>query len=332
MKRLLSFILIFSLVFPISAYALNGGNDSVIQSNDEIVFISSGNGTYTPLNANAIPETANIIYATPTNDAETYHIKDNHYLIQAYDNQFVPADQIIVNTTDFSQNEKTFGDYHVPNEVIETIQSDIEEQNALGNDKFRVSLFAPRYDDNSWWETEYSFRTHRLKKYVTKYEDASTPWLGVADSPDALDVASAMTQLTVIIGGVFNEALGIFGGFTDALNLFLELTGKQSVTGGNHDEAQVKVWYDKRKERTFVYNAAAGGWSMGCEADKVWLNKSDTTLSFDGETVLDTHNINKTKYTPKFNDSSNVAVDNFSAYGYVDPPVEVRIANYNAIL
>ena len=347
MKRLLSIFLICSIIFTSYSSAYYAGISTRTPNSPKVsVFIAEDDGTYTLCHDNAIPVGDNVIYAESTDDEQTYHIKENIFLIQAYDNQFIPADQITINTMDYASNNIILSEYQIPKEIAEEIQKDIDAQHALGNYEFEVSILAPHnsnnpqtsdiiapcYNADSWWESEYSFRTHRLKKYVTKYTNASTPSLGVENSAEASTIANEMTQLLIAVAGVFNQPISIFGACSTALEFFLYLTGMEEVSGGDNDEMTVKVWYDKRKERTFVYNSAAGGWSAGCEADKVWLNYAAIAMYFDGESKLEKSSINKTYYTPKYNDSSNTAVDNFTGYGHVDSPIRIKIARYQAVL
>lgn len=88
----------------------------------------------------------------------------------------------------------------MPEEVIESLQEEIMIQKERGNEKFGVELFAPRYSENSWWESEYTYKTHKLKKYITKMTDASIPSI-ICEGRDAYDFAESAENLVISVAG-----------------------------------------------------------------------------------------------------------------------------------
>lgn len=327
MRRVMSLFLVFTLLFSGTALAFARG--SSLPGENIVVFMQSEDGTYRMSNIDAMPNSAEAVVATPTEDQGTYYVQDNHYLIWAYDDKYVPADCIDINVDDFQENDAIFEEYQVPEEVIESLQEEIMTQKAQGNEKFDVEMFAPRYTDGSWWEGEYTYKTHTLKKYVTSILNASSDFEFKGE--EAFEFADEAESLAISIGGIWLKSFSIFGVGQSALELWQALTGKEYVYGGNNDRIEINIWYDKRIEHTCVENEGAGGWSLGCKAEKVDIESAYTTVHFQGESASYDEDINETFYTEHYNDADDMAIKYFVSDGYIDDPVELEIGSYIAV-
>lgn len=355
MKKITSlFLVLVMLTSFCTAFAASDVSDvsNAQKEHADVLYLQEdGKGLYsvsTKSSENIIAGSGNIIVAKATEDAEIYHISDEKYVTNVYDDTYFLVDKIDVDTEEFSANDAVFEEYQISDNIISDIEQKIAQQKAFGNDKFAVSIFAPSILEESTpnegtYTTQstttvgpvYPYGGYSFRDTLIKYTGFSSDMVK-KEGVDAWAIAKSFYDLTITVAGaVFDQvaAFTVYGLAASALDVYEAFVGPVSF-GSYGDKIHTMVWYDYIDKITEINYM--GSWRIGCRTGKVWLNNQETFQSYAAyaQTWTTRQILNREIFSDnyKYDNPAKKAIQWVNNYGWVDGDIRIKIHSTNWIL
>ncbi len=274
-----------------------------------------------------------IVIAYPTEDSDIYKVDDKTYLIKIDGNSYMPASRIDIDTSSLSIAKSNAINNQIPTRIIEEITHVIEEQNNLDNNKFKVSVYAPKAFDYARYEYYY-YNGYQLRDWVVKYTnlEIGKRW----DNYDAHNTAHSLFNASITVAGLLVERVALFanayGYLATALEVYKSFRGDVRYPSYG-DVFHLSVVYDAITKSTEVYSPTRG-WSFGANTKKVWLNYSHHSQYYraNGSWLDLNKSLNREIFSPNFRDPRQLAINWYQNMGYSDGMIEMNLYGTNFVL
>jgi len=361
MKKIICLISIISLLI-VGTVPINAYNEMLCENlitTEYFVAEYNGHGEYTvhkingSINNNSDKKTMlpeNMISIIPTEDDEMYYVSDNKYLVNVYDDKYILAEKVTINSKLYDDNIVIFDNYNIPEDVKNNIESVMISQMEMGNNDLGIELYVPAAVSSdvqimaneplgtTYYNYEYDNIIYHMMDYSVKYYNLSTGMIERTGT-SALATAKTFTDFVLSIPGVVvdeivEHVISAFGLFESAYDLYVAICGPV-VYGSSGDRLYTSLIYDRIVKYTYVQDPVFGDYpEPSCVAHKVWLNRHDTYqyYSSTGESHLAKESINMEFYTPNFRNPAPAAIENGFGSCQVDFPFQVTIHGTRVIL
>ncbi len=338
MKRFISCFLILTImtvmIIPVSAERIDIGN---INNMLFAEYVGHGEFEITEnISSGLINNDINMIsngdkvIVTATEDEEIYKINEDKYLTLAYDDRYLLTDKIDVCVDDYESNYSVFEEYNVSQNIRDEIRDVISKQKALGNDEFKIEIFAPSVAQAgnvqimadeplgyTYYTYNYNNQTFYMRDYSVKYSNVRSDDCEITGST-ALNKAKAFVNFVISITSNYSTALNAFSLGQSAYQVYAVMHGNVG-SGSSRDiirTALVYSWIHKETIARDLYGEYAGS---GCSSYKAWLDHHETYQYYDtvGEGELFKPYIGEELYSQHFQNPAPTAID-YGYTGYVD--------------
>ena len=275
MKKLLSGVLslIMIVTFATPTFAVNF---DAVENTKSFIYNGQGEFIASGLNLSSMQKENNIsslnkgehIIAMPTDDSEIYMIlNSDKYLVACSENKYLLCDKIDIDIQNFSNNLENFDLYNVSDYLRNDMQNVILEQNALGNEDFKIELYAPSIIDSDvislqndeplgtrYYSYYYDGVYTNMKDYSVKYSDLSTGMIK-KEGTSTVDVAKDFVSLIITSAGGIYEVVNAFGSFAgvamSAYDLFENAYG-EVINGTADDYISTNIIYSRIVKETYA--------------------------------------------------------------------------------
>lgn len=347
--KIISTIMVLAMFISASPEAFAATIFSTPAEN-EIFVQFDGHGQYTEVDSavrtniaqvSDTQEVGCVVVATKTDDDDLYLLSSNDYLLRVgtsndVDRTLLHVERNDVDVDNFSSN--SLDEFGFPAEVVERITSVVDEQIAMGNDSFGLSVFAPtsitpQTDDGcvpyGWtdsWETHYSYNGEQFTDYYVKYWNFDNHFTD--DSSNAWETANALTNFILTCAGLKSQLVVAYQfGYSALQTLATALGIDASMAGNRYGTIQVLVTYDAVTRVTYLHNE--NGRDPFVSTCKAWLNTNSTQQTHDdypGGLYQTKTYLNEEMYSPHYGKAAEwLYEDLYNASGVVEGPIYNRI-------
>ncbi len=301
--KIISTIMVLAMFISASPEAFAATIFSTPAEN-EIFVQFDGHGQYTEVDSavrtniaqvSDTQEVGCVVVATKTDDDDLYLLSSNDYLLRVgtsndENRTLLHVERNDVDVDNFSSN--SLDEFGFPAEVVERITSVVDEQIAMGNDSFGLSVFAPtsitpQTDDGcvpyGWtdsWETHYSYNGEQFTDYYVKYWNFSCDFEDKSNR--AWETASAITNFILTCAGLKSQTVVAYQFGCSALQTLATVLGIDEVTAGNgYGKIQILLTYDAVTRVTYWNMEDGFGRDPFVSTCKAWLNTNLTQQTHD---------------------------------------------------
>lgn len=279
-----------------------------------------------------------------TEDEEIYKINDNKYLTLAYDNKYLLSDKIDVCIDDYESNHNMFERYEISQNLRDEIRDVIDKQKELGNDDFKIEIFAPSIAQNSdvqimadeplgysYYTYNYYNQTFYMRDYSVKYHNVRTDDYEESGAA-TLNKAKAFINFIIAITSNWSDTISAFSLGQSAYDVYSAMWGPVG-SGSSSDimrTALVYSWIHKETIARDLYGEYAGS---GCSSYKAWLDHHETYQYYGavGEGYLTKPYIGEELYSEHFQNPAPTAID-YGYTGYTDYFLRTTIHGRSVVL
>ena len=284
------------------------------------------------------------VIVTSTEDEEIYKINENKYLTLAYDNKYLLTDKIDVCIDDYESNYSVFEEYNVSQNIRDEIRTVIDKQKTLGNNDFKIEIFAPSITQPSnvqimadeplgytYYTYNYYNQTFYMRDYSVKYSNVRSDDYQVNGST-ALNKAKAFVNFVVSIASNYSTTLYAYSLGQSAYQVYAATYGNVG-SGSSNDiirTALVYSWIHKETIARDLYGEYAGS---GCSSYKAWLDHHETYQYYGaiGQGYLVKPYIGQELYSEHFQNPAPTAID-YGYTGYTDYFLRTTIHGRSLVL
>ena len=320
---------------------------------DEIFVRFDGHGQYTEV-ANAIrtdivqdanvQDVGRVVVATATDDEDLYFLSQSDYLLRVgaptdENRTFLHVKRTDVDVDNFSAD--VLDEFSLPAELVDRITIVVEEQIAIGNDSFGLSVFQPTMSSASSLQSSYStygereFYDEYYSRFGQQFTDSYIKYWNYKcefsdDSRNASETASAIASFFLeCIGGASKTISAYQFGYSALKTLAIAL-GVDEVTAGNgYDSIQILVTYDAVHRVTYWNVEGGTGSDPYVSTCKAWLNTNftqQTHADYPGGGFQTRTYLNEEMLSPHYDDPSDwLYNDYYDAAGIIEGPIEYTI-------
>lgn len=331
----LSLILIANLM-AIPAGAISspdeGQQTKVESTSKQVIMETNADGTYTLVDSSPQEQQMSmqstirdekLISAVKEMDTDILRLTNGQYLIQAYENTYVPAEKIVLDTKNFDENAEIYDRYDIPQEDVQFIKEAIASQMELGNSKFEYNIYVTEPfsvpEGNNTLSS--STTSSNVKETVQEVRNYISPYRDIVTGTTAKSVAQSVANLVVSVSGLASPGISIFGVGMTALTEYQNQFNKTITVGYASDYQQVCFKYDWLKKTSSVVTASHGN-QVGCISQKLWIDYMEYRQYFlqVGKLHTKSKTINKVYMTPSWENSQSIAL-----YNWTSPVIDKNI-------
>lgn len=324
-----------------------------IPSQGEIFLQFDGHGQYTEVTSavkTLITNDVNtndigcVVVATATDDEDLYYLSGNDYMLRVNagsteQNTFLRVGRNDIDVESYSS--ETLDEFNLPPALVSRISTIMDEQIAMGNEDFGVSVYLPvsSMDSNEIyslqsevspqgstesWEEYYTLAGHQFTDSYLKFWNYNCTYSD--SSANASETASALVSFGLECIGVASETVSAFQfGYSALKTLAIALGVTEATAGSGYDAIQVLVTYDAIYRITYWNIPGGTGQDPYVATCKAWLNTNFTQQTHDdlpsGGYQTETF-LNKTMVSPHYDDPASWLYYNYyDAAGIIEGPI-----------
>lgn len=291
MKKYLSIFLSLAVmvnILSIPAGALSSTSPMEMATFDseniasQVVLRKNPNGTYTLVNDSALSaftvvsnssNTDDLVYASTERDTDILRLHNGQYLTTAYNNTYVPAERIDINTSDFGANYSIFEKYDIPEESIMSLKDAIDSQREIGNSDFEFSYYISEPFVVPTSTSSVQPTASNSNVIVTQTGEARnymSPHVSISKGVSTKNVAASIKSLTVSAIGAASTSFSILSSGISVLKAYESYINRTVTVPLSSDWQEIQFKYDWLEKTARVHTTA--GNLIGCVAQKIWIN------------------------------------------------------------
>lgn len=346
-------LLIFMFAFSISVSAKNASTNQNTESKSQsetIIVQHQGHGQYgmatSPLlknNQNG-PKSSDTIVAYATEDSELYQLDNNDQcLAKVNGNQYLLVDKIVIDSDHQDSCLSVLEEIGASPAFIRIAEEKIKAQEAIGNDEFEITVYAPAVLDDVSQEISnssgistravqtsdtvyYTYKGREMRAIWVKWANCSTRMQDIKGT-STKDKAKAFVNLVLSAGGVVSKSISLYGVGVSALQFFQSMFGTVQ-RGYAGDEFRMNVIYDSKMKEDQMKQ---GSWMKGPISYKAWLNRSDEYqyYAYTGKSYYYSRTLNTEYFSKNYN---NAAANAYSGSMATDLPIKLKLPTGTYVL
>jgi len=271
MKRILTLILVFSMicVSSLPTYAIKG--ESQGNKSENIKVIENSNGTYTPTSEKKS------LLAKKTNVESVYSLKDGTLIMAAGEDLFIEVDRVEGKLSDISDIQYVLDNYEVPeaveNDLMEKHQMAVEGSNFDAT--FSLTLEKKPLTRGSI-TNYYTWNGHAVKDVIISYYSIEHKTQEVISGPDTVNYAETAFNLLLIAAGTGSGALHFVASGVSLLTAFSINNGTTVFDRSYQDYVSMGDTYDVSTKYTYLDLNTGSGYQLGLISQYVYVTELRT--------------------------------------------------------
>lgn len=345
MKRAIAYTMVTVLSFSTctSVFASTNSNSNECKytganSNDTIVLTYTDHGSFEAVTTDVREITtdarestsdvvSDIVYATSTEYDGIYQLNDDKYVANVKDDIFLLVEKEDLNLEDIEANELIFEKNNLTSDLIQSIEENIQQQKAIENEDFEVSIFAPATINtkasNARARSETSYYTYdgyNFKDTIVTYKNGSSGMQEIAAGTKTKNIASKLINLVISAVGIRSKSVSIFGAGLSALDVFVVDKGPVSY-GAVKDRLSGNLIYDKYEKLTAMADNGGSSYTFGyCTSYKVYIQRCDVYQFYvsTGESLTEEQGIWEYQYSENYLNPARKIENNLPKTTYTD--------------